>query len=579
MDKLTLKMKLALGFGLLLAFLILTASFDYYATRRVESAAEMANASLDNKERTTLIEVSILSQIRSADEYTFTGDKAALKRYGEFQLQCVQKLDEFSKMLVTTEGKALFANVRNAVDKMSTVTNQQIMLRRNNRTYESSNMAFSSKAQAASTEVMATLDAMAVRETKRAQEGLDAEHSAASTNRIAEVALATAGLVIGVATAIFVAGSIARNVARMLTMIQAVSSNNLAIEDMEVVSRDELGQAGIALNRMKNSLHQLIQSIAATAEHLASASEEISSSATQQSQGAANQRDQATHVATALQEMSATVLQVSEHSNKAASAAQQASETARHGGSIVDETLTKMRGIADSVGATAKKMVELGKSSDQIGRIIGVIDDIADQTNLLALNAAIEAARAGEQGRGFAVVADEVRKLAERTTTATKEIAVMIKSIQDDTKAAVVAMEQGTTQVEEGVASTAQAGGSLKEIIHMAEQVGEMISHIATAATEQSAATEELNKNMEQIATLVGESADGAHQSATACQGLSDLALDLQKMVGNFKLDTVKRRNSKGLEQGTPGHSNVSRESFAHQPDGTLDRALAASAR
>jgi methyl-accepting chemotaxis protein len=196
-----------------------------------------------------------------------------------------------------------------------------------------------------------------------------------------------------------------------------------------------------------------------------------------------------------------------------------------------------MRTIAASVGATAKKVEELGKSFDQIGRIIGVIDDIADQTNLLALNAAIEAARAGEQGRGFAVVADEVRKLAERTTRATKEIADMIRTVQEETKVAVVAMEEGTKQVEEGVTTTSKAGDSLKQIIHMSEQVGEMITHIATAATEQSSATEQINNNMDQIAKLVKESSDGARESAKACQDLSGLALDLQKLVSNFKLE------------------------------------------
>jgi methyl-accepting chemotaxis protein len=128
-----------------------------------------------------------------------------------------------------------------------------------------------------------------------------------------------------------------------------------------------------------------------------------------------------------------------------------------------------MRGIATAVTTTTKKMEDLGKSSDRIGRIIAVIDDIADQTNLLALNAAIEAARAGEQGRGFAVVADEVRKLAERTTTATKEIAQMIRTIQADIKSTLRAMEEGTVQVEDGVQSTVQAGDSLREIIHTAE--------------------------------------------------------------------------------------------------------------
>ena len=288
----------------------------------------------------------------------------------------------------------------------------------------------------------------------------------------------------------------------------------------------------------------MIQSIAQTAEHVASASEEISSSAAQQAQGAETQKDQTTQVATAMQEMSSTVAMVSENSNRAAGASRNAAETARHGGTIVEETLSKMRAIAEAVSGTAKKVEELGKSSDQIGRIIGVIDDIADQTNLLALNAAIEAARAGEQCRGFAVVADEVRKLAERTTGATKEIAQMVKNIQDETRVAVTAMESGTKQVEEGVTSTAQAGDSLKEIIHMAEQVGEMITHIATAATEQSSASEQVNQTIDQIARLVTESADGAQQSAKACQDLSALALDLQQMVGNFQLEEIKPYNS-----------------------------------
>ena len=322
---------------------------------------------------------------------------------------------------------------------------------------------------------------------------------------------------------------------RTMQVLQALADGDLR-QQVETDSTDEIGTMGRALNKAIEGMANTIQSISGTAEHVASASEEISSSASEQAQGAETQKDQTAQVATALQEMSSTVLQVSENSSKAAEASHKAAETARHGGSVVEETLKKMRTIADSVSDTAKKVEDLGKSSDQIGHIIGVIDDIADQTNLLALNAAIEAARAGEQGRGFAVVADEVRKLAERTTSATKEIAQMIQTVQSETKVAVAAMEEGNRQVEAGVQSTAQAGDSLKEIIHMSESVGEMITHIATAATEQSSATEEINKNMDQIAKLVRESADGAKQSAQACQDLSGLALDLQKMVGNFKL-------------------------------------------
>jgi len=368
------------------------------------------------------------------------------------------------------------------------------------------------------------------------------------------VGIVITGLVI--LTGSLLARSMSASMIRMLEMVQEIAANNLALADMEIKSDDEIGKAGAALNQMKNNLRELIQAIAGTAEHVASASEEISSSATLQAQGAETQKDQAAQAATAMQEMSSTVLQVSENSSKAADSSRRAAETARQGGSIVNQTLTEMQSIADSVSSTARKVEELGKSSDQIGRIIGVIDDIADQTNLLALNAAIEAARAGEQGRGFAVVADEVRKLAERTTSATKEIAQMIRTVQEETKVAVSAMEDGTKQVERGVKSTAQAGDSLKMIIQASEDVGEMIMHIATAATEQSSATEEINNNMEQIARLVKESAEGAQQSAKACQDLSGLALDLQKMVSRFRLDGdrthAERRSPPAATQAKP---------------------------
>jgi methyl-accepting chemotaxis protein len=336
----------------------------------------------------------------------------------------------------------------------------------------------------------------------------------------------------------------------MLATIEEVAANHLDCADIEVLTRDEIGQASASLNLMKNNLHELVQSIVVTAEQVASASEELSSSATLQAGSADTQRDQTSQVATAMQQMSSTVLQVSENSSRAADASSKAAETARHGGGIVDETLTKMRAIAVAVAGTAKQISELGKSSDQIGHIIGVIDDIADQTNLLALNAAIEAARAGEQGRGFAVVADEVRKLAEKTTTATKEIAQMIRTVQQETKTAVGAMEAGTRQVQEGVETTTQAGDSLKQIIHMSDNVGEMITQIATAATEQTSASEEIGQNLGQIARLVTESAEGAQQSAKACQNLSSLALNLQKMVSKFRLherEPIRQRRSKTL--------------------------------
>jgi methyl-accepting chemotaxis protein len=186
------------------------------------------------------------------------------------------------------------------------------------------------------------------------------------------------------------------------------------------------------------------------------------------------------------------------------------------------------------VSDTAEKVEELGKSSDQIGKIIAVIDEIAEQTNLLALNAAIEAARAGEQGRGFAVVADEVRKLAERTTKATKEVAQTIEAVQAGTRTAVEKMHAGTAQVQAGVGAVTTAGASLAEIIQSAQEVRDMIAQIATAATQQAEVTRQITSSMEGISKITRRSAGGAQVSAAACEDLAAIAAELQTMVARF---------------------------------------------
>jgi methyl-accepting chemotaxis protein len=206
-----------------------------------------------------------------------------------------------------------------------------------------------------------------------------------------------------------------------------------------------------------------------------------------------------------------------------------------------------MNRIASVVNQSAQTVRALGKSSDQIGEIIGVIDDIADQTNLLALNAAIEAARAGEQGRGFAVVADEVRKLAERTTKATKEIAGMIKQIQSETIGAVSAMEEGTKEVENGKMLADKAGISLREIVDVSQKVTDMVAQIAAASEQQSSASEQISKNVEAISSVTGQTASGTQQIARAAEDLNRLTENLQQLVGRFKLtgQQVDRRGAK----------------------------------
>ena len=255
---------------------------------------------------------------------------------------------------------------------------------------------------------------------------------------------------------------------------------------------------------------------------------------------------QTSEVASAIEEMTRTILESTKNSAAAASNANIAGKIAKDGGRIVDETVIGIKRISEVVEQAAATVTHLGKNSDQIGEIIQVIDDIADQTNLLALNAAIEAARAGEQGRGFAVVADEVRKLAERTTKATKEIASMIQQIQTDTNDAVVKIKEGTGEVDKGQDLVAKSGSTLKEIISATNKVIHEINQIASAAEEQSTTAEQISRSVESINNSARESSAGVHQTARAAEGLTRLTQNLETLLAKFKIS--EKHNSQVKE-------------------------------
>jgi methyl-accepting chemotaxis protein len=256
----------------------------------------------------------------------------------------------------------------------------------------------------------------------------------------------------------------------------------------------------------------------------------------QMAAGAEEAAAQSITVATAGEEMSATAGDIARNCHLAAESAKRAHTAADNGSRVVENSIVVMHRIADRVQMSAKTVEELGKRSDQIGSIIGTIEDIADQTNLLALNAAIEAARAGEQGRGFAVVADEVRALAERTARATKEIDKMIKTIQQETKSAVSVMEEGVAEVEQGMQEASRSGEALRMIQEEINMVNQQVQQIATAAEEQTATTSEISCNIHQITDVVNSTADSARKSLSAAEYLSGLSSELKQMVSRFKV-------------------------------------------
>ncbi len=317
-------------------------------------------------------------------------------------------------------------------------------------------------------------------------------------------------------------------------MTDIESTNDLTVK-IGVNSQDENGQMATAFNRMIEKFHGIIKDIHSSIEHLASSSEELSASAVQIAGGTQSQSAKASQVSTASTEMSATIIEVAKNVSGAADAAKEASSVAVKGGEIVSLTINSMDGIAKSAKESSRIISTLGNRSQEIGNIVNVIDDIADQTNLLALNAAIEAARAGEQGRGFAVVADEVRKLAEKTMKATREIGDMIKAMQDETGKAIDSMECEVHAVEEGVKLAKDAGNSLKEIVTKVDVVTSMVHQITTATEQQSAATEQISGDIESVADVIRETSSSAQQIARASQEIAELATNLKSTVEIFK--------------------------------------------
>lgn len=305
---------------------------------------------------------------------------------------------------------------------------------------------------------------------------------------------------------------------------------------LEVKGKDELAQAAHWLNEFIEKISHTISTVVGTTSTLASATLELNSTADQMANNAEEVAAQASTVATASEEMAATSNDIASNCHLAAQSAQQAADTTQKGFDVVKHTVDGIRHRGERTKENAQAISSLGERSDQIGAIVATIEDIADQTNLLALNAAIEAARAGEQGRGFAVVADEVRALAERTTRATKEIGEMIKAIQNETRQAIVSMEDGVKGTEKGAAEATQLETALQEIMEQVNSVTMQISQIATAAEEQTATTNEITNNIHRISDIIEGTSKGAHDTAAASSSLSNMGESLQSLVSQFKL-------------------------------------------
>ncbi len=334
---------------------------------------------------------------------------------------------------------------------------------------------------------------------------------------------------------LFIVKPVKKGLSEISERIQEFSMGDFS-KEININSNDEIGKMASELNKMAKKLKEIIYEIKSTADSVASASNQLSAASEQMSRGIQEHSDRSSQIASSAIEMSQTIMDIAKNTSNIAATAKDAERIAQDGGTIVNKSIKEVDSIAETVNETAKMISLLGERSKQIGEIVNVIRDIADQTNLLALNAAIEAARAGEQGRGFAVVADEVRKLAERTAKATSEIADMINTIQSEVEKVVSSMQNVAKKTKTGVELSEQAGNALQSIVDSITNLNSMIQQIASATEEISRTSESISSDIEVIANISKESSASAEQVASSAIELAKLASNLQSIVEQFKV-------------------------------------------
>lgn len=362
-------------------------------------------------------------------------------------------------------------------------------------------------------------------------------HKTTDSNQVIQMTTLAVGLLFCLLVALFFPLLVTRPLGRVISAIEDLASGDgdLTLR-VSVDSKDELGQLSGSLNQFLDKLHNLIRRAAATSGQVREASGKMLQLNSQTQEMITNQHSSTDMVATAINEMAATVQEIAQSASNAADGARTADADARKGSERVDSSAISIRDLAQDVERAAEVIHKLENEAEKVGSVLDVIRGIAEQTNLLALNAAIEAARAGEQGRGFAVVADEVRTLASRTQQSTTEIQGMIEKLQSGARNAVSVMDAGREKAQVSVERAESAGSSLIEITKAVASISSMNTQIASAAEEQSAVTQEINRNITEISAISDRNSQISSEAAQASSVLSEYAQELDRIVQNFKI-------------------------------------------
>jgi len=529
-----LEFLLIVGFALVMA--VATATGILSVERNISAKQQSVLVAVDAHRALLATRLTMLQQREQATSraYFLQPSADALKRYRDSRTMFDATYGELAASTTDTEGTALLVKAKQLCDQGADQLAQMMTLEVAGQ--HAQVLDGLTKSVALSTSIRTAIDDFAAYALHQVDSRRDGQLQEADRGIWYSISGLILGFVLAGCTALLTIRIVSSRVKRAQIALDAVANKDLSGNEIEVLTGDALGQMMQSVNQMKQNLSGVVGELSDVAGHVAAAATELAATARESAHGADEERTQTEQVAAALTQMAHTVSLVANHANQVSQSAANAASATRHGDEAVTMASRKMQEISQQSDAVTSSVQQLARHSADIGQAVQLIEAIAKQTNLLALNAAIEAARAGEQGKGFAVVAGEVRRLAERTASATREIDTIIEAEQSQTRRVIGDMLSFSAHVADGVSLTDKTRTSLATILTSVQEVESMTAQIAIATSQQATTTEELNRNLHRIAEIVSASAFSAHQSSEACSEMSKMSERMNAQLADFRL-------------------------------------------
>jgi methyl-accepting chemotaxis protein len=532
--------KLGLGFGIILLLVGMLSVLVVAKLSGVERDSEHIAADISNKTNVSAISAAVKDNAISSMELLLNTDNdinaKIVKQIEERNTSNSQMIDELGKALAgSPEDEKMLTEIKKHRGLYIAGVDRVVKMIKEGKREEASYVAGEEMIPmlAPFLKAVKTLDD---HQSTKVDASSKAIRVNASAIRNSLIVLSFVVVLLGLFSAWSIVRAITGPLNRMRGTIVEVERNGDFRQRIAIHGKDEVGETARAFDSLMESLQKTLATILADADRVANSARGLSAASNSLADSASNQSESASAIATAAEQMARSSDQVAENAREALAISRRSGDLSAEGGEIIGRAAYEMSRIAETVQKTSLTIGEVGQHSNEISSIVQVIKEIAAQTNLLALNAAIEAARAGEQGRGFAVVADEVRKLAERTTKSTEEISTMITAVQRSANAAVAAMSTSVGEVSSGVALANQAGETIVQIKQGAGQVVEVVNSISSSLVEQSDANNNLTQQVERVAEMTLETNNAAQETAREAEKLKALANDMQSAIGRFKI-------------------------------------------